>query len=98
MDAPFPLTGLCSLRDGTSLYAASITISRIFFVIGLASAFLFLHHARPLTPLALFLLLLTILLFKAFLDFCYICFIACPRLWSLIVFLSYSWWYLRALL
>src|SRR6266404_1556997 len=98
MDTPFLLTDLCNLRDGISLYAANIIILRTFFAIGLVSVFLFLHHARPSTPLALFLLLLTILLFKALLDFCCICFIACPCLWSFIVFLSYSWWYLQALL
>src|SRR6266403_3945946 len=97
MDVLSPLTGLCSSRDGISLYAANIIILRTFFTIGLVSVFLFLHHTRPSTPLALFLLLLMILLFKALLDFCYICFIACPCLWSLIIFLSFSWWYLQSL-
>src|SRR6267378_1932314 len=97
MDAPSPLTVTCSSKVGTSLYALNIIILRIFFAIGLALVCLSLHHARPSTPLALFLLLLTILLFKAFLDFCYICFVACPRLWTLIVFLSYSSWYIRSL-
>src|SRR6267378_8634011 len=97
MDEQPPLTGPCSLRDDISLYDANITISKILFIIGLALVLLFSHHTHPSTPLALFLLLLTILLFKAFLDFCYICFIACPHLWTLIIFLSYSWWYLQSL-
>src|SRR6266404_2080289 len=98
MDAPSPLTATYSSKDDTSSYVLNTIILRIFFVIGLALLCLSLHHTRPSTPLALFLLLLTILLFKAFLDFCYICFVACPHLWSLIILLSYSWWYLRSLL
>src|SRR6266404_1015857 len=98
MDVPSPLTGLCSSRDGISLYAVSIIISKISFVIGLVLVSLFLHHARPSTLLAIFLLLLTILLCKFLWDFFFICFFVCPRLWTFIVFLSYSWWYIRALL
>src|SRR6266404_2609125 len=98
MDAPFPLTGPCSSKDGTSLYAASIIILRTSFVIGLVLVLLFLHHARPSTPLAIFLLLLTILLCKFLWDFFFICFFICPRLWTFIVFLAYSWWYLQSLL
>src|SRR6266404_810467 len=98
MDTPSLLTGLYSLKVGTSLYAASITILKIFFVIGLVLVFLSLHHIRPSTPLAIFLLLLTILLCKFLWDFFFICFFVCPHLWTFIVFLSYSWWYLRALL
>src|SRR5882762_6834184 len=98
MDAPSLLTGLCSLRVGTSLYAASTTILKISFVIGLVLVFLFLHHARPSTLLAIFLLLLTILLCKFLWDFFFICFFVCPRLWTFIIFLSYLWWYLRSLL
>src|SRR6267378_5637258 len=98
MDAPSLLTGPCSSRVGTSLYTASTIILKISFVIGLILVFLFLHHAHPSTPLAIFLLLLMILLCKFLWDFFFICFFVCPRLWTFIVFLSYSWWYLRALL
>src|SRR6266404_1956354 len=98
MDAPFLLTGLCSSRDGIFLYDTNTIILRIFFAIGLVLVFLSLHHAHPSTPLAIFLLLLTILLCKFLWDFFFLCFLVCPRLWTLIVFLSYLWWYLRALL
>src|SRR6266403_2047369 len=97
MDAPSPPTATYSSKDDISLYILNTIILRIFFVIGLASVFLSLHHARPSTLLAIFLLLLTILLFKALWDFLLICFIVCPCLWTFIIFLLYSWWYLRSL-
>src|SRR6266404_1899114 len=58
-------TGPCSLRDDISLYTASTIILKIFFVTGLTFLLLSLHHTHPLTLLAIFLILLTILLFKA---------------------------------
>src|SRR6266404_4797396 len=98
MDGQFLLMGLCILREDTSLYATNITILKIFFITGLALLLLFLHHTRPLTPLAIFLLLLTIFLCKALWDFFFICFFVCPCLWTLIIFLSYAWWYLQLFL
>src|SRR6267378_810983 len=98
MDKQSLPTGTWSLKDDISLCINNPTISKIFFVIGLVFPLLCLHHACPSTPLAIFLLLLMILLCKALWDFFFICFFVCPHLWTLIVFLSYAWWYLRALL
>src|SRR6266404_1074714 len=98
MAAPSRSSVTWTLREDIFLYVGKLITSRISFAIGLALPLLFLHHIYPSTLLALLLLFLTIILFKCLFDLLYLCFVACPYLWTYIILLSYSWWYLRSLL
>src|SRR6266404_3943898 len=91
MDEQSPTTDIWSSKEDTSLYDDNHTISKIFFITGLAFLLLFLHYTHPLTPLALFLLLLMILLCKVLLDFLVTCFLSCPCLWTLVIVTGNPW-------